>query len=46
MFATCKAVGGKHFTIAGDDNQLAFAPLSRLDTLLAAHGRWNGLKPF
>ncbi|HDB9562901.1 TPA: VirB4 family type IV secretion/conjugal transfer ATPase [Escherichia coli] len=32
MFATCKAVGGKHFTIAGDDNQLAFAPLSRLDT--------------
>lgn len=32
MLATCKGVGGKHFTIAGDDNQLAFAPLSRLDT--------------
>ncbi len=25
MLATCGSVGGKHFTIAGDDNQLAFA---------------------
>lgn len=32
MYPTCKAVGGKHFTIAADDDQLAFAPLSHLDT--------------
>ena len=32
MYPTCKAVGGKHFTIAADDDRLAFAPLSRLDT--------------
>ncbi|WP_407238538.1 hypothetical protein [Escherichia coli] len=46
ILATCKGVGGKHFTIAGDDNQLAFAPLSRLDTPTRRIGRWNGLKPF
>ncbi|WP_407214881.1 hypothetical protein [Enterobacter kobei] len=32
MLVTRKGVGGKHFTIAGDDNQLAFTFLSRLDT--------------
>ncbi|EAT8674928.1 VirB4 family type IV secretion/conjugal transfer ATPase [Salmonella enterica] len=32
MYPTCKAVGGSHFTIAADDDRLAFAPLSRLDT--------------
>ncbi len=30
MFATCKAVGGKHFTIAGDDSTGTFT--MRLDT--------------
>lgn len=32
MYATCKAVGGDHYTIAGKDETLAFAPLQFLDS--------------
>ena len=32
MYPTCMAVGGKHFMVGGDQSQLNFAPLSRLDT--------------
>lgn len=32
MYPTCKAAGGRHFTIASNADKLAFAPLSRLDT--------------
>ncbi|WP_240313760.1 VirB4 family type IV secretion/conjugal transfer ATPase [Candidatus Fukatsuia symbiotica] len=32
MYPTCKAAGGLHFTIAGSDDTLAFAPLARIDT--------------
>lgn len=32
MYPTCRAVGGKHFMVGGDQSQLNFAPLSRLDT--------------
>ncbi|HAT1659258.1 TPA: conjugal transfer protein TrbE [Legionella pneumophila] len=32
MYPTCKATGGEHFTIAGKDSRLAFAPLQFLET--------------
>ncbi len=32
MYPTCAGVGGHHYTVAGDDSVLAFAPLARLDT--------------
>ena len=32
MFALTKAVGGKHFSVASDDDALAFCPLQFLDT--------------
>ncbi|MCY0386737.1 conjugal transfer protein TrbE [Robbsia sp. Bb-Pol-6] len=32
MYPTCKAAGGRHYTVASDADTLAFAPLSRLDT--------------
>lgn len=32
MYPTCRAAGGRHFTVAGDHDKLSFAPLSRLDT--------------
>ncbi|HDU8201807.1 TPA: conjugal transfer protein TrbE [Legionella pneumophila] len=32
MYPTCKATGGVHFTIAGKESRLAFAPLQFLDT--------------
>lgn len=32
MYPLAKAVGGKHFTVAADDGQLAFCPLQFLDT--------------
>src|SRR5690606_10432183 len=31
-YPLAKAVGGKHFTVAADDGQLAFCPLQFLDT--------------
>lgn len=32
LYPLCKAVGGKHFTVAGDDETLAFCPLAFLET--------------
>ncbi|ACS79768.1 conjugal transfer protein TrbE [Maridesulfovibrio salexigens] len=32
MFPLCKAAGGTHYEIAGDDSELAFAPLSNVDS--------------
>lgn len=32
MYATCKAVGGKHYNIGAKNDKLAFAPLQFLDT--------------
>lgn len=32
MYALCKAAGGKHFEIGGDDDRLNFAPLQFLET--------------
>jgi len=32
LYPLCKAVGGKHFTVAGDDEALAFCPLAFLET--------------
>jgi len=32
MYATCKAVGGQHYALESDDNQLCFCPLQHLDT--------------
>ncbi|MDR4515813.1 MAG: hypothetical protein MRK00_00185 [Nitrosomonas sp.] len=38
--ANC-AAGGQHFTVAGDDEALAFCPLQFLDPREIAPGRWN-----
>lgn len=32
LYPLCKAVGGKHFTVAGDNEPLAFCPLAFLET--------------
>jgi type IV secretion system protein TrbE len=32
MYPLAKAMGGKHFTVAGDDDRLAFCPLQFLET--------------
>jgi type IV secretion system protein VirB4 len=32
MYALCKAAGGTHYTIAGEDDRLAFCPLQYLET--------------
>lgn len=32
MFPLCKAVGGSHFEIAGDDSSLSFAPLQHVES--------------
>ena len=32
MLALCKAVGGAHYVIAGDDDQLAFCPLQYIES--------------
>ncbi|WP_415713351.1 conjugal transfer protein TrbE [Maridesulfovibrio sp.] len=32
MFPLCKAVGGSHYEIAGDDSTLSFAPLQHVDS--------------
>lgn len=41
-YATCKAAKGTHFSIAGDDDKLAFCPLSHLETAsdLAWAAQW------
>jgi type IV secretion/conjugal transfer VirB4 family ATPase len=32
MYPACKAAGGRHYTVGANNEKLAFAPLSRLDT--------------
>ena len=46
MYPLTKAVGGQHFTVAGDDESLAFCPLQFLESKETAPGRWNGFAPW
>jgi type IV secretion system protein VirB4 len=32
MFPICKAAGGTHYDVGGDDSTLAFCPLQRIDS--------------